>query len=45
MSQDRIVMYVAARNKSCLKRRSDIIQKRLEPISKQFGNSLVDNIT
>jgi hypothetical protein len=38
-------MYMMARNKSCLERRNDIRQKRLEPIGQQLGNNLINNIT
>ncbi len=44
MGQYRIVMNMAVRNKGCLKWRDNIVEERLQPICKQFGDDLVNNI-
>jgi hypothetical protein len=44
MSQVKVILNMAIRNESCLKRRYNVKEKRLEPVGKQLGDNLVDNI-
>jgi hypothetical protein len=44
MSQVEVILNMAIRNKSRLKMRYNVKEKRLEPVGKQLGDNLVDNI-
>jgi hypothetical protein len=44
MSQYRVILNKAIRNKSSLKMRNNVRKKRLEPVGKQLEDNIVDDI-